>query len=500
MKKIIVLIVTIAIMLISAFSVACKKNNIQSTESESQSQSSIKEELTPIPIVPSGDVDVSNVLNLFGSVINNDYVNVNLSLTDENSLGGEILTVNGYFKKTVRGYDAVIETSLASLSGEEWKNTAQALIYYVDGVAVTGNCVYDENGDAVWEYAKQTFGNVNQLISLLNKEIAENYSEEYTRVITLVDELKAQLQGVQIKDFFFPEISEFSTYANGLINTVLTNEQTSVYNFIMSEICGIDAQDEEAKKEFENDLKYFLSGNPSISDLVKKFINSFANSEVDLKTLLDDFQTKMGFTTAEAVEFINSKIEDEQDKLRNVVKNETLYDYLDSYLKLIKLERLIKDLVENQNIEGVESSDDAVDYLVNVLKQVNVKQTVNQLIGLVISANDKTDNAQGEEQTTVDTLTVVDYFEEFKTMNFAFNKLYLKASGKFDVSERPIEILISNEIDFSYDRETKDGMHRVTLNNSITFSALVRYVKPMGVKFEIPQDVFEKAEDLDVVE
>ncbi|MBE5742949.1 MAG: hypothetical protein E7360_06525 [Clostridiales bacterium] len=504
MKKIITAILLIVMSFILSLSVACKNTAKQSdgglVEGESQSESV----LTPIPVEPSGDVNVNDVLSILNPILNNDYVNLTFSLTAEENGGSSVGNLNAYVKRTVRGYDAIVDMSVGTVVNNVNYKIADVKVYYVDGIATVGNRLYDGISAGEWNYTKQTVGNFNQLLNELNKKISKNASEEYGEVLTLIQTLKTALEEMELKNvnIVTPEESaDMTDEANSIINVIWSNETTPIYDLLLSTL-KIDKNDSEAVANFENSIKAYVKENPNVWAILENTVNSLlqfipSEEKTDLKTIIDTIQQKSGVTTEEFVALINSNIEDEKQKLRAPLtdKNETIYEYVKSYLKIITLDKLVS------QITGTETTaENVIDNVLSILKVTTVKQAVNSVIGYAVSQK------EGQEEGGTDNTapTQVDYFEMIKAMQVQFGTVYSKTVFRTDAQGRPIEFSQVEDIELSYFMQTEEVsssgdliFEKVEMSSASMLNVKIDYVKPLGVKFAIPKDVLEIAEDLD---
>ena len=197
---------------------------------------------------------------------------------------------------------------------------------------------------------------------------------------------------------------------------------------------------------------------------------------------------------------------------RDANQDESLYDYLDSYASIIKVNMISESIIG----EGV-TFVDAIKGLIEQSKQITFKQFFNSTVNGVMAmiGGNQLDSGittiitesgemGGENEPTIEsgemggenepTTESVDYFELLKSYNLSFQVFTIRGEIRTDNVGRPASFDLSLSVEFTFDTYDYENAEIVTQEIEINGDVAVKvsYVKPT-IEFEIPQEILDVA-------
>ena len=401
-------------------------------------------------IKPSGTVNLSEELDLFSSILDNNYINVYATI----SYFGQEFCFEVNARRTQKGYDAIV-----TRTRKGYEDIGK--IYYVDGVEVRG-----ESSDGInYDYLKTSNMHFVDLIGKMNSML--NSSTETKLIYHVLKPIIHKFNG-------FENVNESVDYANtlnALTELLKNNRNESVYNFVLREIMGVDLNDEEAVAKIKENILEFCSGNPSVAvfiDKIEAYINTKLDEEnkIDIKAYINDLQQRSGVTTEEFVDMAKVRIPAISDNLRVPENGESIYDYLRSYLRVISLNMFVKNVL-GQNTTFV----NFIDGLIESSKNITVEYAYNWIISHTFA---KSQDSNGN-------YIIGDYLNNYLAQGVYYKNLLAHFSVGVDDSGRPTKIAGSFEglIEQSTNHSEQDFEY--------SFAISINYRKT-NVKFELPEE------------
>ena len=439
--------------------VGCNITKYPQSESEESSPAlSESEELeSEEPLVqmqeiqPSGTVNLAEELSLFSSLLDNNYINVNGTV----SYNGYDYALKLNARRTEKGYDAIIDIKVNGAT-YAWR------LYYVDGVEIRGVARDGVN----FEYMQASNRSFVDLIARLNLEINSS-----TETKLLYHAIKPILHKyVEVKELSFSEDLK-DDYQNA-IALLAKYRSRSIYDFVLEEILKVDTASEEASAKVKADILEFCSGNTSVAvfiDKIEGYINTKLSQEnkINIKEYLNDLQARSGITTQEFVEMARERFSMISANLRDADEGESLYDYVRSYFRVISLNTFAKSVLKTDK-----TFVEYVDELIESSKQITVEYAYNWIVSNYFKI---TSDDEGN-------VVIGDHLSKIITNPIAFTKLFIGCEVGVDKKGRPSKI--KGEICYEYPSSQVD----VSWGNKYAIDLTVDYSNE-SVDFKIPQEI-----------
>ena len=471
--------------------------------SEKESESEVKTDVI-VGAGENGEVNLGGVLDVFAPVLDNDYITVKFTLDASatvNQLKNESKTeATAYVRQTLNGYDVVAMFTQADTA-------LSVYVYYVDGLAVYGITEYKEEGSEIVWY-KSEIGSFNSLISQLNAMIAsdEQAVESYKELMKAVEKLEVLLSEGDLVNKNLSPSFDLSQILNGILNFVVANKDVDVYSFLLANVWGVDVSNPEEVTAFENWFIEWCNTNPTVSALIKDVVDGINQSlieearaqaeangvafdestvfQINLEQLLGLLQEQIGMSTAQIIDLVKTYVPELEDYLTAPEEGETLYGYLDVRMQMITVDDIAKAITGDQDATLLT----ALWGLKQEFAGVTVGSVVNGMLNELLGATTDGEDNRGEVVQPKDYLAMV---EELKLSLQAY---VVGVTFKTDAYGRPTELGQSSRVQISYvNPETGLSTDIITSESEEILKVTFSYAEPLMVKFEIPQDVLDKA-------
>ena len=490
--------------------------SVSDSEAGESSLESIPDEI--IGAGENGEVNLGDVLDVFAPVLNNDYITVNF--TTDNSFsknGSEIaakVQATAFVKKTARGYDVVGNFTNSAVVQGQITPLATVSVYYVNGVAAYGLWDAEEQTETAWY--KMEVGSFNALISQLNIMIASDPDavEAYKEAMEAVEKLEIILSEQDLTNKNHSISFNLADYVNQMLTFVIQNKDAVLYDFLLTNVVGVDATNPDAVLEFENYLVSLCEANPTLGTILDNAIASLnetlmdqaraeaeANGveldatqvfQLDLEVLLDTLQAQLEVDTATVIGLIKSAIPALEDYLTEPEDGESLYDYLTARLALITVNDVLQ-FVADEEITLV----DVLAGLKAKLQGITLGGLINGVIDELVTYSKAPDTVAPGEGGEVEQAPAqkTDYIAMIEQSEFSLQALIVGFIFKTDAYGRITELGTNSRTQASMVVSTDvDASGILTVINDEATKVTFSYGK-IYINFEIPEEVLENAQD-----